>query len=267
MRKFLTSVLTLLLSVVTFEVSAWGTLGHCTIAEIAERNLTPEAKANIKVYTNGEPLSSYAMWMDQVGTDPVLGRKGATRGWHASIVDENCNTSQELRDARRKGRDSATGLLELEKILSERKNHTDSVVMFALKCVIHMVGDMHCPSHLRYTDNSNEGSFNVYFFDKKRSLHSVWDWDVIQRKYKSTGWVKFADDADSYSKKQIKRVTNGWVEDWLEDAARDIRPIVGTVSKGDYLEQEFFDTAFPLADLEIQKAGYRLAKYLNTVFK
>lgn len=267
MKRVLTPVLTLLLLVVTFETSAWGTLGHCTIAEIAERNLTANAKKNIAEYTNGAPLSSYAMWMDKVGKDPVLGRKGATRGWHASIVDQNCNTSQELRNARRKGRDAATGLLELEKVLLDRKNQTDSVVMFALKCAIHMVGDLHCPSHLRYTDNSNGGSFSIYFFGKKRSLHATWDWAIIQRKYKRTGWVEFADDIDNYSPKQIKRATKGWVEDWLEDAARDIRPTVGTVSKGDYLEEEFFNKSYKLSVLEIQKAGYRLAKYLNTTFK
>lgn len=251
----------------TLNVMAWGTLGHCTIAEIAERHLTPKAKANIEVYTKGAPLSSYAMWMDAVGKDPVLGRKGATRGWHASIVDQNCKTSQELRNKHRKGRDSATGLLELEKVFADRKNQTDSVVMFALKCAIHMVGDMHCPSHLRYTDNNNGGGFSVYFFGKKRSLHTVWDWALIQRKYKRSAWVEFANDIDTFGKKKIKRATQGWVEDWLEDAARDVRPSIDWVTKGDYLEDEFYNKAVVLAELELQKSGYRLAKYLNTVFK
>ncbi len=267
MKRIFTSLLSFLLLTVTFEVSAWGTLGHCTIAEIAERNLTSEAKKNIAKYTNGAPLSSYAMWMDHIGKDPVLGRKGATRGWHASIVDSNCNTSQELRNARRKGRDSATGLLELEKVLLDRKNQTDSVVMFALKCVIHMVGDMHCPSHLRYTDCSNSGGFKVQYYGKEASLHSVWDWRIIQRGRKRSSWVSYADQLDTYSKKQIKRSTAGWVEDWLEDAARDIRPTIHRVKKGDVLGDEFQDEAVPLAELEIRKSGYRLAKYLNTVFK
>ena len=72
--------------VASLNAMAWGTLGHCTIAEIAERNLTAKAKANIEAYTKGAPLASYAMWMDRVGNDPVLGRKGATKGWHASLV-------------------------------------------------------------------------------------------------------------------------------------------------------------------------------------
>lgn len=267
MKRFFIPTLTLLLSIIALDASAWGTLGHCTIAEIAERNLTEKAKANIEKYTKGEPLSSYAMWMDHIGKDPVLGRKGATRGWHASIVDSNCQTSQELRNKHRKGRDSATGLLELEKTLLDRKNQSDSVVMFALKCAIHMVGDMHCPSHLRYTDCSNGGGFKVQYYGKEASLHSVWDWRIIQRGRKRSSWVSYADKLDTYSKKQIKRATAGWVEDWLEDAARDIRPTIRQVKKGDVLGKEFQEAARPLAEMEIQKSGYRLAKYLNTVFK
>lgn len=265
MKRFLVAVVAL---IATLDVMAWGTLGHCTIAEIAERNLTPQAKANIKEYTKGEPLSSYAMWMDRVGKDPVLGRDGATKGWHASIVDEKCKTSQEIRDKHRGGRDSATGLLELEKVLSGRKNHSDSVVMFALKSAIHMVGDMHCPSHLRYTDNKNGGGFYIYYFGKKVSLHSAWDYSIIQRKFKKKAWVAFAEHLDTYNSKKIKKTTKGWVEDWLEDAGRDIRPTLGWgIGEYDKLDDEFDKKAYPLAELEIRKAGYRLAKYLNTVFK
>lgn len=254
--------------VASLDVMAWGTLGHCTIAEIAERNLTPKAKANIEVYTRGKPLSSYAMWMDRVGKDPVLGRKGATRGWHASLVDENCKTSQEMRNKYRKGRDSATGLLEMQKVLSDRKNHSDSVVMFALKSAIHMVGDMHCPAHLRYTDNKNACWFDVYYHGKKMLLHTAWDNNIPQRKFKREAHREFADYLNTLNKKQIKKVANGWVEDWLEDAGRSVRPTLGWgVRKGDSLGEEFDKKAYPLAESQIQKAGYRLAKYLNTVFK
>lgn len=254
--------------IATIDVMAWGTLGHCTIAEIAERNLTKKAKANIEVYTKGNPLSSYAMWMDRVGKDPVLGRKGATRGWHASLVDENCKTSQELRNKYRKGRDSATGLLEMAKVISDRKNQTDSMVMFALKSVIHMVGDMHCPAHLRYTDNKNACWFDVYYHGKKMLLHTAWDNNILQRKFKREAYREYADYLNTLSKKQIKKAANGWVEDWLEDAGRDIRPTLDWgVKKGDKLGEEFDKKALPLAELQVQKAGYRLAKYLNSVFK
>ena len=262
MKKILIVAIALISSV---ETLAWGGLGHRTVAEIAERNLTPKAKANIEKYTGGTPLASYSTWMDTLKDQPVF--KNATRGWHASIVDANCKTSQELRDKHRQGRDAVTGLLELEQMLKNREKVSDSVVMFALKSMIHMVGDMHCPAHLRYTDNRNEGKYTVYRKNKKTTMHAVWDTRVLTHNHHKWSYQQYADKLDTYSKKQIKRVTNGWVEDWLEDAGRDIRPSIDWVSKGDTLTDEFFEKAQPLAHLEVQKAGYRLAKYLNTVFK
>lgn len=262
MRRFIVGLFAI---VASLNAMAWGGLGHRTVAEIAERNLTPKAKANIEKYTGGTPLAKYSTWMDTLKDQPEL--KQATRGWHASIVDENCRTSQELRDKYRNGRDAVSGILELEQLLKKREKLSDSVVMFALKSIIHMVGDFHCPAHLRYTDNRNEGKFTVIRKNKRLSLHSVWDTRVLTYNHPKWSYEKYADKLNTYTPKQIKKATKGWVEDWLEDAGRDIRPTLEWVSKGDTLTDEFFVKAQPLAHFEVQKAGYRLAKVLNTLFK
>ena len=250
---------------INFDVAAWGGLGHRTIAEIAERHLTPQAKANIEKYTNGTPLADYAVWMDQVRKTPEY--KKATAGWHASIVDERCRTSQKLRDERRKGRDAVTGILTLSEQLKNRQELSDSTVMFAIKCLVHMVADFHCPSHLRYTDCNNSGNEEITYLGKEMILHKAWDTAVIAYSHKKWTYKQYADKLDSYTPRQIKAVTKGWAEEWLEDAARDIRPSIYWVKEGDVLGEKFTKKALPLAELEIQKAGYRLAKVLNTLFK
>ena len=127
---------------------------------------------------------------------------------------------------------------------------------------------MHCPSHLRYTDNKNTCWFEIDYFGTKVLLHSAWDNNILQRKFKREAHREYADHLNTYSKKQIKKATNGWVEEWLEDAARDVRPTLSWgVRKGDVLGEEFDAKAYPLAEMQVLKAGYRLAKYLNTVFK
>ena len=42
------------------DCAAWGTVGHRAIAEVAQRHLTPKAKAAIERYTGGTPLAEYA---------------------------------------------------------------------------------------------------------------------------------------------------------------------------------------------------------------
>ena len=61
MRKIVIVALALF---VALESMAWGGLGHRTVAEIAERNLTAKAKANIDKYTGGVPLADLSTWMD-----------------------------------------------------------------------------------------------------------------------------------------------------------------------------------------------------------
>ena len=251
---------------ISFDAMAWGGFGHRTVAEIAERNLTPEAKANIEKYTKGTPLADYSIWMDVVRKeDPASAH--ATRGWHASVVNTECKTSQELRNKVREGRDAVTGLLEFEQMFKEREKMTDSAVMFALKSIIHMVGDMHCPAHVRFEDFENQGKFSIKFFGKKTTLHKVWDTSVIARDHKDCGYQGYALKLNKLSKKQVKKISAGWVEDWLEESGRDVRPHIYDVKEGDALSEEFMSWAYPLAEMQVQKAGYRLAKVLNTFFK
>ena len=250
-RMFLATVALAIL--VSLEASAWGGFGHRTIAELAERHLTPAAKANIERYTKGTPLADYSVWMDQIRKDdPVLSK--ATDGWHASIVDAKCHTSQEIRDRHRNGRDAVTGMLLLTDMLKEREKLSDSTVMFAIKCIVHMVGDIHCPAHVRY-------------MGKKTTLHKVWDTSVITRDHK--GWTPkyYAKMLDTYKPGKIKKITRGWAEEWLEDAARNVRPSLEWAGKDSDLGIEFQNKAYPLAEIQLRNAGYRLAYMLNTLFR
>lgn len=262
-RLIITLILT---SATALNAMAWGVLGHRSIAEMAERHLTPTAKANIEKYTHGTPLASYATWMDDIRSSDPHHTK-ATRGWHASVVNTECKTSQEIRNKYRKGRDTVTGLLELEKLLQNRESLSDSVVMFAIKCIVHMVPDMHCPAHLRYSDYRNDGKFMVEFLGTKATLHKVWDTSIFTHEHKDWSYERFATKLDTASKGEIKRISKGWVEDWLEESGRLIRPNIYKVSEGNVLGDEFMSWAYPLAELQARKSGYRLAKYLNKVFK
>ena len=62
----LTTFVALLCSVQT--ALAWGNVGHRTVATIAEKHLTPETKAIVNKYLDGEPLAkNAATWMDRKG--------------------------------------------------------------------------------------------------------------------------------------------------------------------------------------------------------
>ena len=70
---------------VTNSAMAWGGFAHSAITEIAERNLTPQAREKIHYYLN-HSLPFYAIWMDQYRyTDPYR-----TSGkWHSNWMDKS----------------------------------------------------------------------------------------------------------------------------------------------------------------------------------
>src|SRR5271163_2164720 len=57
---------------------AWGRLGHRVISRLAEKNLTPQAKATIaELLEPGESLSDASLWADE-----NRGRLPKTAPWH-----------------------------------------------------------------------------------------------------------------------------------------------------------------------------------------
>ena len=243
---------------------SWGRVGHRTVAEIAERHLTPEAKQRIMHYTGGQSLASLSTWMDEVsGKQPY---KQRLRGWHASIADHRCKSSVEVRMEHRNGRDGVTAMEEFKARLVQPERLNDSVVLAAIKCIVHIVGDFHCPQHVRYTDCKNGGGYEITFYDHATEYHKVWDSGVISRGRKGYDHKKYADLLDTYTDKQIAKVTKGWAKEWFEDAARTVRPTINTVNPGDTIGQEWVESVLPMGEELLRKAGYRLAKALNTIF-
>lgn len=259
-------ILTALALSCAITVSAWGKLGHATIAEIAERHLTPKAKANIDKYTGGQPLATFASWMDIVRNDEPF--KQELDGYHASICTADCKSPIYVRKFHRNCRDAVSGIEFYAECLKDFKEMPDSMVFVYIKAMVHMVGDFHCPAHVRYTDEVNQLKYNVIFFGDEVRFHNVWDSGVLNRGsgLKYPQYSEYADRLDTWNKRQIKKATEGWAQEWFEDAARDIRPIIRTVPKMSELGQEFVDKHIELGELQIRKGGYQLAKLLNSIF-
>ena len=66
MKRFLKPLLTV--TIALFLVS-WGSVGHKTIALIAEHHLTPQAKAGIKALLGDESLADVSNWADEIKKD------------------------------------------------------------------------------------------------------------------------------------------------------------------------------------------------------
>lgn len=242
--------------------AAWGREGHETIAKIAERNLTKKAKKRIEKYLGGHSIVYYAKWMDEYRHTPEY---KFTTNWHTAPVDAALKYDESLRTT--KG-DAVYGLEVAMENLKNYRNLTDSTVAVNIKYIIHLVGDMHCPAHIKYS--SHNMKYDVLFEDKyhkphKFYVHSVWDNEIITttRIWSVSEW---AEELDRVSKAEKQALAAGTPRDWLNDNAVNCEVQFEWAQPDARLGQDFLNKALPLVESQFLKAGYRLARMLNELF-
>lgn len=163
MKKLSVCLLTAVLSCWCATAFGWGKIGHDAIAYIAECNLTPKAKKNIEKYLGGRSIVYYASWMDQVRHTPAYRH---TNTWHTNKVDAGGNYVPDPEG------DAMTFLDDCIAKVEDYRNQNDSTVTVSIRFIVHLVGDMHCPGHVKYPCYK---SFKFTLSGKEYGLHNYWD--------------------------------------------------------------------------------------------
>ena len=240
---------------------AWGQKGHDVTAYIAECHLTPAAAKKIDKVLDGHSPVYYANWLDNASHTPDY---AYTKTWHYLNVDEG--KTLETMPANPKG-DVLKAVTEIvAKLKAGGLTHEEEALQ--LKMLIHLVGDMHCPAHIKYA--THDMKYDVLFEDKYRKahkfyVHSVWDNEIItvSRIWSVSEW---ADELDRLPKSDKQAIAAGTPRDWLHDAAVCCEVQFEWAKPDARLGQDFLNKALPLVESQIRKAGYRLARLLNGLF-
>ena len=263
-------IITLCLLIMCCTAQGWGRKGHATIARIAEMHLTKTTQKRIAEIMHGEPISGYASYADDhkgkllvdMGFDPVGGEPRVNTQPHtfeANMDFEPFNDN---------GRYVKNCIHFIEKYAQDLKHYKeldDSTAFTELVLLVHFVGDMHCPEHIRYNpEDMTIGYYKVNFRGEDIRYHTIWDDMIIEIKHP---W-SFSDLAhmfDSASKEEIAEITKGGPYDWGRDVARCCW-VTHQVKPGDVLTMDWYYDQLPLMRSQLRKAGYRLAKELNMIF-
>ena len=165
--------------------------------------------------------------------------------------------------------DAVQAINNAVEILKDYKNQTDSTIAVNLKYIIHCVADMHCPSHIAFKGRKYNYwvKFNagIYKPAVDIKIHSVWDYMII-RSGRMWSATEYAAELDILPKKVIEQMTEGTPEDWANDNVQRCKVQFDLSKEGDVLTQDFVNAALPLVEVQMQYAGYRLAKVLNSLF-
>jgi hypothetical protein len=239
---------------------AWGPEGHALVARIAEAQLTRGARARVKeILGPGSTMASVSSWPDEIRRS-----RPETGPWH--YVDIPID-----KPGLDMARDCPNGNCVIGAIAAMRAKLRDPSVAAdqrreALIFIIHFVGDMHQPLHS--SDNGDKGGNQVHivFEGQPGNLHSLWDGVLLARIGKEEELFPRLSAASAHHRKKFAK---GTVSDWAEQAHQlaqqmvygklpSAAPGAPVVITADY-ERE----ADPLIELQIERAGARLAWVLN----
>ncbi|WP_448586352.1 S1/P1 nuclease [Thermaurantiacus sp.] len=252
----------ILLAVLVLPVApaaAWGPTGHRITGLLADRYLSPRARAGVREILGTESLAEASTWADFMRSAEGIFWRVTASSWHYVTVPDGKSYAEvgppPEGDAKTALDRFAATLANPTAPLSERQ--------LALRFAIHIVGDLAQPFHVGNGRDRGGNDVKVTFFGRATNLHAVWDSDLIDHeRWSATEW---ADNLDrSLTPAQLRAWSSPDALDWIADSAA-IRPRL-------YPSQPKLDWAYIFAhrqtlDEQLAKGGLRLAAFLNQLFE
>jgi hypothetical protein len=152
------------------------------------------------------------------------------------------------------------------------KKLSDSTITVNIKFLIHMVGDMHCPSHNYYDDDPNPKfkRFSIFNKGKKVHWHRFWDRSAVEFLHRGWSCQDYVKNIDNLTEKQIAKIVKGTPEQWAKQNGKEMREpyslLIRHIEFKD-MPEENKKRMTELVDLQILRGAHRLAYILNDIFK
>ena len=269
---------------------SWGDDGHKAIALIAQQCLTPEVKARVAAMLAADTdnltkhdIASEATWADKYRDennrqDHYL----QTQNWHFTDIEidhpnlsQACFGRQPLSPGTlaSNGPAQACAVDKIEQFQVElAAANTDAEErLFALKFLLHFVGDLHQPLHS--SDDHDRGGNAVkvivdgFPHESNDELHGFWDTQFVDA---------IATPPTALAQNLLAQITPEDASSWAKGTPDDWAMETFTVSRADaygtpplskdqvqHLDANYVDTAEVDVRLQLSRAGIRLAALLN----
>ncbi|MCF6297728.1 MAG: S1/P1 nuclease [Flavobacteriaceae bacterium] len=235
----------------------WGVTGHRTVGNIAEKHLSKKTKRKINKLLQGESLAFVSTFGDEIKSDK---RYRKFNPWH--YVNLPFDTKYEDSKKNPKG-DLITGINHCIKVL-KNKQSTQENKIFYLKFLIHLIGDLHQPLHVGKFDDKGGNDFQVLWHNKGTNLHRVWDTHIIESWNMS--YVELSLNAKKLSKQQVHSIQKGNILEWMHESQGLVKQVYSSAKIGEKLSYKYSYSHFNTVRSQLQKAGIRLAKILNSIY-
>ena len=263
-RLFCSAVTFALLVCYSVPAYAWGEAGHRIVAMIAERNINETTQLRIKqILGNNVSLASVANYADVVRNDYPT-----TYNFHFVDIPKNSNEYKPNRDCKWEPQKGDCVLAALPRYRNHILSPSSSAFKraFALKFIIHLVGDMHQPLHC--AENNNDfggGGVTVWWFNQQTNLHKVWDTRIIGRH-------GLSDEAfvqgliNGSTAQEMEEMRSGNILRWALEAHQLAREYSYDLPADKRLGSDYYQNSWPIVDKQLLRGGMRLARVLDWLF-
>ena len=195
---------------------SWGCKGHQTVALMAEKHLTPEARQFMEKLLAENPIDpklrrycgnvtndllvDAATWADDVRSERHNGPWhyiDIPRGKHKGSLEEYCGADG-----------CVTRAIEEQRAILKDKSADPVKHAEAIRYLIHFVGDLHQPLHVTSNGDNGGNCVPVKYLhreplpnplhpeDYSPNLHQIWDTEMIERDMEVSNPHRYADELD-----------------------------------------------------------------------
>lgn len=257
MKKLL--IVALVAMCFTSEAFAWGQKGHDVVAYVAECNLSSRVAKRVTRVLEGHSPVYYANWMDNASHTKEY---AYTSTWHYANVDEGYTFETMPR------LESGDVVKAVNDLVAQLKSKTLSAEEenIALRMLIHLVGDLHCPMHAGRKSDKGGNRVKVLYFGRQTNLHSVWDSSLVESAHNWT-YTEWQKQIDIISKEEKNAVRQGSVEDWFKQTHAIAEQVYAATPEGARMSYDEVAKYTPIIEQQLLKGGLRLAQLLEDIYR
>jgi len=241
---------------ISYKSSGWGQTGHRVIGLIAEYHLSKKAKKNIRNILQGQSLAMASNFMDEIKSES---KYDYLSPWHYCTIPDG-KTYEEAGTP-----DEGDIIYALELFINELDSKEFSIEdeAFTLKCLIHLVADIHQPLHVGNGTDRGGNDTEVEYFWRNSNLHRVWDTGIIDAQ--NLSYTEYTDWIHHTDKQLIVTWSQSGIIDWAYESM-SYRNQVYDLPDDHKISYEYNYNNIDLVNLRLLQAGIRLARILNDIY-
>lgn len=234
------------------KLSAWSKEGHHIICAISRQYMSDQAKDSIQKYLGDLSFEEASVWMDEARRQAG---HAYLNSWHYINIEKDQTYVEDKKP-------NLINRLQLAMYNLKNKLGDFQTKQFNLKVLIHLIGDLHQPLHVGYGSDRGGNDVKVNFLGKETNLHKLWDEDMIHSQRTDFQMcMKHKEELPPFK-------NEGYNELLIKNWALESRALLASVynTGNGLLSSVYLKNNLPLLEIQLLKAGRRLAFLLNDIY-